>query len=180
MDLTLVEHKSSSYGPRTFVNAHAADLTVAIAVDFSTGGEKLTKKAAGENYLHCDFYAEPLVNARLLYRELFRRKAKVLNIAGNGIYTFTKKGVLQQTVDIYLYLMIGQVNKHYPIKKIVSGGQTGVDIAGGIAGCKLGIPVEMTYPKGFRQRHENGIDVDHTEDEIRLQVMNGMARLPTY
>ncbi len=36
------------------------------------------------------------------------------------------------------------------IKKVVSGGQTGADIAGLIAAKQLGIPTGGTIPKGFR------------------------------
>jgi hypothetical protein len=36
------------------------------------------------------------------------------------------------------------------IKKVISGGQTGADIAGLIAAKKLGIPTGGTMPKGFR------------------------------
>lgn len=179
MNLTLVEHKSASYGPRTFHNAKSADLTLAVAVDFSTFGERLTNKAAGDNYLAIPYDMDSVSAARLLYRELFRRKAKVLNVAGNGIHTFTKHGIRQQAVTMHLYFILGLTNKHYPIKKIVSGGQTGMDIAGGIVGCKLGIPVEMTFPKGFRQRDEAGVDSEHTEAEIRQQVLNGMNQLET-
>lgn len=179
MNLVLVEHKSPSYGPRTFHNAMSAELTVAIAVDFNTFGEKLTHKAAGGNYLAISYEMDSVSAARLLYRELFRRKAKTLNVAGNGIYTFAKHGIKQHSINMHLYFILGLTNKHYPIKKIISGGQTGMDIAGGIVGCKLGIPVEMTFPKGFRQRDEHGVDSDHTEAEIRQQVLNGMNQLET-
>ena len=36
--LTIQEYKSTSYAPRTYHNAHSADLTVAIACDFNTAG----------------------------------------------------------------------------------------------------------------------------------------------
>lgn len=178
MSLTLVEHKSASYGPRTFHNARAADLTVAIAINFTTGGEKLTKEAAKGSYLALHFRWDIIKNARLLYREMRDRNVEVLNVAGNGISTFSKFEIRQSTVNLYVYALLQQVHKYHPIKKIVSGGQTGVDIAGGIAGFKLGIPVEMTFPKGFRQRHEGGYDSDHTEDEIRHQVIDGSIHLP--
>lgn len=45
--LTILEHKSSSYAPRTYENAAKADVTIAIAVDYNTAGERLTHKAAG-------------------------------------------------------------------------------------------------------------------------------------
>lgn len=40
----MVEHKSASYGPRTFANAHDADITLRIAANFESAGEKLTAR----------------------------------------------------------------------------------------------------------------------------------------
>ena len=45
--IELLEHTSSSYGPRTWHNA-AQGVTLAVAVDFSTAGEKLTTKASAK------------------------------------------------------------------------------------------------------------------------------------
>lgn len=41
----MVEHASDSYGPRTFANVHAADITLRIAHDLHAAGEMLTEKA---------------------------------------------------------------------------------------------------------------------------------------
>lgn len=41
----LIEHTSSAYPPRTFANVRAADVTVRIAYDFESAGERLTLKA---------------------------------------------------------------------------------------------------------------------------------------
>lgn len=45
--LSLRAHRSASYPPRTFENADRAHMTAAFALDFSTAGERLTKKGCG-------------------------------------------------------------------------------------------------------------------------------------
>lgn len=170
--MSVVEHKSASYSPRTWYNAGRAELTVAFAVDYNTAGEKLTKKAAGGNYVACPLTGwDWLDNARHLYRACKALDVKTLNVAGNGIYTLqAKAGMTQQEVNMYVYKVIKQVHEFWPIGMIVSGGQTGVDLAGAVAASVLGIHWEMTLPKGFKQRGEDNIDVDHTEQEIITQV----------
>ncbi len=180
MMLTILQHKSYHYSPRTFHNASVADLTVAFAVDFTTAGEKQTHQAAKteERYLALSLFEEPLPNARKLYKAFKAVNGRVLNVAGNGIYTLTKHDIWQVTCNLAVYLTLRQVHEHYPIQRIVSGGQTGVDIAGGIAGYKLGIETILTLPGGFVQRDADKVDRQHTEAEIRQQVIEGAARLP--
>lgn len=72
-----------------------------------------------------------------------------LNVAGNGIYTLIKKGVEQETINQYVYDVVSLVHKHWPLDKIVSGGQTGVDTAGLVTGCALDIDTVGHGPKGF-------------------------------
>ena len=175
--LSIVEHKSSSYGPRTFHNAKSADWTVAFAVDFTTGGEKLTHRAAGEKYLALPLRGSPLVNARELYKVIYLNNVKILNVAGNGIYTCAQYGTYQASINQHVYETIRKVHEHLPIGKIVSGGQTGVDLAGGVAGYKLGIDVVMTLPAGFRQRNERKVEIYQTEEDVRRQVIEGAAQL---
>lgn len=181
--IKIIEHKSPSYGPRTYHNAHSAQLTIALAVDFSTAGERLTKKAAVSSKFGQDAYfpvsLTPELNehwihsARDLYRACNRierlsggQRVTTLNVAGNGIYTLSANGMSQEWVNQMTYNIIAQVHQHLPFERIVSGGQTGIDIAGGIAGDLLGLPVEMTYPKNLKWRFENGQDVNTTEAEI--------------
>lgn len=51
--LHIAQHKSSSYAPRTYANA-SQGVTLAVAVDFNTAGERLTTKAADGKILHVD------------------------------------------------------------------------------------------------------------------------------
>ena len=49
--LRIEQHDSGRYAPRTWENAKSADITVAFASDFTTRGEQLTLRAAGEAYV---------------------------------------------------------------------------------------------------------------------------------
>lgn len=168
--IEILEHSSSSYAPRTWANAANADVTIALAVDYTTAGEKLTHKAAGGKYLKLDPYKDKEYNAQLLDEWLYAIDGKVINVAGNGIYTLIKKKVTQAKVNKYLFDVLSIVHKSQPISLIISGGQKVVDITGGWAAVKLGIPCRLTLPKGFLQRHEDGKDVCHTREEILAQI----------
>lgn len=175
--LTIQEHSSSKYAPRTEFNAKSAGLTVAFAVDFSTMGERLTRRVAGEKYLAIDLSLEPIQAARELYKAMRLHGATSLNVAGNGIYSLQAKGWSQARVDRYVFAVLGKVAEHLPLKLVVSGGQTGVDIAGVTAAHALGIPAVATLPKGFVQRDASGKDSTHTREEIESQVKQGTAAL---
>lgn len=177
--LKIIEHKSASYAPRTYYNAHTADLTIAVASNYFTGGERCTHKAAGEKYLALPIENPAVENARLLYKELKKRDVKILNVAGNGIYTLNKSGWNQAKVNQYLFDLLSVIQPHYQIEKVISGGQTGVDIAGAVAALALEIPAELCYPKGYRLRFEDGVDIESTEDYLfdwifgQVEELNG-------
>ena len=100
-----------------------------------------------------------------------------MNVAGNGIYTFRKYGISQEYVNLYVLSILKQVHEHWPIKKIVSGGQTGADIAGLVAGVVLDIDTEAMYPKGYKMRYENGKDVECDPEQIREMIMSYAEKL---
>ena len=168
--LTIQAHSSASYAPRTHANAHAADLTVAMAVDFSTAGERLTHKAAGDRYLGIPLGGDPIVAARKLYSELRRRSASPLNVAGNGIYTLSRAGWSQEHVNQWVYAVLATVASHWPLSLVRSGGQTGVDIAGLAAAHALGLNSLALLPDGYIQRFEDKVDRPHSADAIRTQI----------
>jgi len=176
-DLIINEHKSASYAPRTYHNASVADLTLAVAIDFNTAGEKLTHKAAGEKYLPIWYYTTSLLASREIYSTCKRLNVKTLNIAGNGIYTFFDQGIDQVEINQKLYEILSLVHKHWPIEHIVSGGQTGVDTAGAVVACTLGIPCTLTLPKGLKMRFADGLDVSVPEEQIRADINGFVKRL---
>jgi hypothetical protein len=169
--LTLIEHSSSSYSPRTYENAQKSDLTVAIAVDFHTAGERCTINAAGPKYLAVPFTWGVERAAGHIKRHVFEKKAKKLNIAGNGIYTMHSYGYDQHTINQKVYEILKRVCDEYAIEEIRSGGQTGVDIAGIVAGMALNIPTVGLFPKGWRQRFDNGFDVGRERDLLYTELV---------
>jgi hypothetical protein len=175
--LTVNEHKSQSYAPRTYHNA-AQGCTLAIAVDFNTAGERLTHKAAKGKIVQQEFniiFWDEAIPARKLYSMLKKYDCHTVNIAGNSIYTLQKKGVTQKEANQYVYDILKLVNTHWPITKVVSGGQTGMDMAGLVAGVALGLETEATYPKGFLMRLVDGTDVQSSAEEVKTMVY-GMAK----
>lgn len=165
--LLFVEHDQPGYKPRTLRNA-TADVTIAIAKDFFTAGEILTKTAVlnqGKCYIPHD------------YNNLFQRDAilnleskmcdhlhsigdilGILNVAGNGIYTLQED---QEKVDdniLTLFTGLFHYLKHTP-KILRSGGQTGIDEAALKAAVKLNIPALCLAPKGWVFRNVKGKDI---------------------
>lgn len=172
--INLLEHTSSSYGPRTWHNA-AQGVTLAIAVDFSTAGEKLTTKAAQKNgIVHLDtrvFATDWIPASRELYKLLRDSDCRIVNVAGNGIYTYSKHGFDQQGVNFMVQQVLKQVHEHWKLDHVVSGGQTGADLAGLIAAAKLDIDCTGMWPNGYKMRFADGIDRNHTPQQI-MEIIN--------
>lgn len=175
--INIREHSSSSYAPRTWHNA-AQGVTLAVAVDFSTAGEKLTTKAAQkQGIVHLDarnFATGWLPAARELYAKLKDKDLRVINVAGNGIYTYAKHGFTQEGVNRMVQMVLAQVHLHWTLEHVVSGGQTGADIAGLIAAAHLDIDCTGMWPKGYKMRFEDGIDVNHTPQQI-MEILSQYA-----
>lgn len=176
-NLNIVEHKSGSYAPRTYFNATSAELTVAFAMDMTTAGERLTHKAAGDRYIGISMKGDPIQAARILYKALSHWNARVLNVAGNGIYTLNSHNWNQNQVNQYVYAVLAKVHEHWPLSRVISGGQTGVDIAGIIAAYALGIDACATLPKGFIQRGIDKVDDSKSAAEISENVKSQAALL---
>lgn len=168
MGIIFLEEKSRGYKVRTIKNA-SADVTIAIAIDFNSAGEKLTKQSVlfqGKKYIPIRLntlqITDELVNN--IIDSLNTIKAKTINIAGNGIYTF--KGIYnQEQLDTYVYEFLSKVltsdkliNK---IELIRSGGQTGIDTSGAKAGIKLNISTIVLAPKGWKYRDITGKDISN-------------------
>lgn len=167
--IELNEHKSSSYAPRTYHNA-AQGVTLAIAIDFNTAGEKLTHKASNGKIVQAHYDDDWKDTARKLYTKLKKENCHVVNVAGNGIYTLQKYSITQDDINLHIYKILNIVNQHWKIDKVVSGGQTGADIAGLVAAYTIGIEAEGTWPKGYKMRWEDGKDVDMDLDFIKTYI----------
>jgi len=160
------EDTSSGYAERTKKNA-SADATIAIAANFSSAGEKLTKNSViqqGKKYIAIDANKLTVTKDRVnkIVEQLNSVKARTLNIAGNGIYTLKGK-YTQEEVDEFTYKLLKAVVESPELEnKILSirtGGQTGFDEAGAKAGMRLGIPTMILAPKGWKFRNTKGQDI---------------------
>lgn len=155
---------ASAYRDRTNKNAKWSDITLAIAVDFSTAGERLTKTAAGNKYVSSLIKktssgklsaSEKVINNRadeiekqITDKKLPKNNIK-LNIAGNGAYSLNDLAS-QSEIDEYVVKLIKALqDRGITISEIRSGGQTGIDEAGVKAADALGIKWSILAPKGF-------------------------------
>lgn len=161
-----VECQQEGYRARTLANA-SADVTIALAIDFNTTGEKLTASAV-ENHekeyiainISDGIVSEADVNR--VINTLNSVNAKSINIAGNGMQTL-KRIFNQKQVDDIVFNLLLRVNEssalNNKIELIRSGGQTGVDEAGIKAAILLSIPNLVYAPKGWLFRTEGGRDI---------------------
>lgn len=179
--ITLLEDASSDYQPRTGKNARSAEVTVAFATDFETAGERLTKRVAGVRYVGIYYDSDVDAAAAKLIAFMQSRRAHTLNVAGNGIYTLARKGVsqdeAQRQVNRWVYEVLRRVHQAVVLTHIRSGGQTGVDVAGLVAGIALKIPVTGLWPKGYRQRLVTSNDVSRDVVELEQELKNFAAAL---
>lgn len=166
--LTLWGHTDKGYRQRTTLNAECGT-TAAIAADYSTGGERLTKQMAGARYIPLPLFLEPDEAGRRLAEFMALRRAESLNIAGNGIHTLHGKGWTQDAVDLWLFECLSIALKLYPIAWIQSGGQTGLDFSGAICAARLEVPAHILFPAGFIQRDVKG--VDKPQDPVALLAL---------
>ncbi|HHH9441330.1 TPA: hypothetical protein ACP32N_003269 [Pseudomonas aeruginosa] len=177
--LEIRQHASPHYAKRTWENALGADLTVAFAADYSTRGELLTHRAAGEAYVAIPLSTAPAQAADLLIAAMAAREAATLNIAGNGICTLAKHGWTQESVNSWVFQVLRTVVRKHPITHVRSGGQTGADIAGLVAAHALGIDCLGLLPKRYLQRSLDNVDVRRTAEDIVADIEHWVQALPT-
>jgi len=168
--LTINEMRTGSYMERTAFNANKTDLTIACAIDYNTPGEKYTEKVAGTHYLRLPLSIQAIESARALFRIRRDNNWHSINIAGNGMHTLSKHAIEQRRVNLWIYDLLSINHIHMPIKKLQSGGQTGVDIAAAVVGPMLQINTEINFPNGYKQRKENGIDILQTLDDVMQSI----------
>lgn len=154
---------NNSYPSRTRENANWSDITIALAQDFNTAGEKLTKRAAGNKYVSSVLAAESNDASEIaenLYNQI-KTKGKTdnlkINIAGNGIYSMKQSQSYYN--DLMTQILMKLQDKGVTISEIRSGGQTGIDEAGIIAAQRLGIPNEVHSTANFMFRDKSGKDI---------------------
>lgn len=166
LNIEVQEFPNSGYPARTRANAEWSDITLALAENFNTAGEKLTKKAAGDKYVNTTLpsYNEASGNANIIADDIYKQlqsKGKLtdvkLNVAGNGIYSLRES---QEYYDSLLTDILSELQKKgVTFSEVRSGGQTGIDEAGIKAAMNLGIKATIVAPKGFIFRDKSGKDI---------------------
>lgn len=175
--LTLEAHQDYSYVPRTGENARGADVTVAFAVDFSTAGERLTKREAGTRYIGITYGIDTTQAAAQLVKFMRAREGTSLNVAGNGVYSLVGRGITQVQANQWVYEVLKLVHSKVRLTLVRSGGQTGIDQAGLVAAIAIGVPALGFFPKSFRRRNALGIDASSTKSAIQEELMAQAAAL---
>jgi hypothetical protein len=176
--ITFTEHHTPGYPARTKENVLRADLTIAIALDFKTRGEVLTRQICEDfkkHYLDVAFYPTSLGNSAI---ESFVTKLNSihtdfinLNIAGNGIYALPTE---QKACDYFVFELLKRIQSHPAFSKdfitVRSGGQTGIDEAGIYAAERLQMPTMVLAPRGWMFRNKAGVDV-YSEAEFKKRFV---------
>ena len=154
---------------------------MAFAVDFSTPGEKLTRRAVdetGHGYIPVQLMLDDIREwsaahraAKDIYDRLgpFQYDHFRLNIAGNSLTSFPAD-INQKDLDIFMTrtLMLLHDMTGRSIRSVRSGGQTGIDEAGVKAADTLGITAVVNGPADYRFRIRNGGGYMDISDKTRF------------
>lgn len=172
---------NNSYPSRTRENANWSDITISLAQDFNTAGEKLTKRTAGNKYVSSILAAESNDASEIaenLYNQI-KTKGKTdnlkINIAGNGIYSMKQSQSYYN--DLMTQILMKLQDKGVTISEIRSGGQTGIDEAGIIAAKRLGIPNEVHSTANFMFRDKSGKDISD-EQAFKNRFLSSIPSRP--
>ena len=199
-NLKIIASTNWGYKPRTIDNINNSHITIAFANDFSTAGEQLTTNEANKRnkYLRPgsgrDTKHVPMSNLEALNNpketakeiaEFFKErysnsKTLVLNIAGNGIYSLNRV-TTQQELNAKMRDVLIELKNELPNTEIIvrSGGQTGMDLAGVVAGYSLGLKTIIHTPSGYRIRTKDGKDKSFKSKEEFIKYIrdNNMYKL---
>jgi hypothetical protein len=177
-NLILEENISDNYKVRTEENVRNSDLTLAIAIDFESFGEKITKELtvkANKKYIAVYPDGDPIEKAAKIVakmNELNLPQKFILNIAGNGL-SIMKGQILQNEADEFTYILLKTISQNpklnSKIGSVRTGGQSGFDEAGAKAAIKLGFTTVVHMPKGFKMRNQDGKDVTMSYEHAKLR-----------
>lgn len=176
--LTLSETTSSNYAPRTIENATSADLTLYFHArgQESSSGRTLTESHSNRFLPIVVFHEPPEAAANRILEILQPYPFPTINIAGNRQHKFGTK-CTQSDVTKYILEVLTHVTTSKKIYEFRTGGQTGADWGGLIAGVVLDIPTVTLFPAGFRQQYMNRKNIDHTRDEILAKIKESIDLL---
>lgn len=148
--------KSTLSTPATLAtNVNEADITFGLGTSFETKDEAISKeKAKGKWY---GVGLNNFKNKKITQKDITPSQESIdnivenlkqiggdkINIIGNDLAVLENAGYTQDTIDKYVYNILKEVNKAYPIKSILTTGQTGVSEAAVKAAKRLGIPTKI-------------------------------------
>lgn len=177
MNLHLNQDQSYSYKDRTIFNAENSDLTIYFADKNHTesGGAKLTSRHSKSFCLvqvptHINFAVEAVLGTLEGIAE------PTINVAGNGIARFPAY-MTQNNINAFIYNTIKKIHAKKPIKMIRSGGQTGADWGGIIAGVALEIETVATFPLHYRQRDKFGKDFTNNTEQLCDRIRSDLDKI---
>jgi len=177
-NLILKENVSDNYKVRTEENVRDSDLTLAIAIDFDSFGEKITKELClkhNKKYIAVYPDGDILDKAQKIVEKINNLDLPqkfVLNIAGNGLSTMKGK-MLQNEADDFTYALLKALSQNpklnSKIGSVRTGGQSGFDEAGAKAALKLGFMTIVHMPRGFKMRNQDGKDITMSYEHAKLR-----------
>lgn len=160
--IKFIEHHEPGYALRTVANARAAGVTLCFGMDFKSPGMRLTHKAAYGKYFPVNMlykFDDKMLNELVCF--IFDRSPDEINIAGNGLYNMN---CTQEQCNDYILDVMKQVTECFQNIDYRGGGQSGADLAGGIAIDKLGLNYTCLAPKNWLFRASDGIDIKNNPD----------------
>ena len=169
-DLRVKALKTPDYPSRTRYNVEHSDYTLVFAVDTTTPGERLTRRLAGNKFIDTEMSYIGVDKDKIKDIISMLPKKCNLNIAGNSVTRLISKGISQEEVNELVYDVLYKISQSITIKRIFSGGQSGADLAGAIAGCRLGIKTRVVMCLGYLYRNEKGQDMTATKEETMKRI----------
>ena len=171
--LSVVQMSSPSYPQRTEHNAKRGDVTASLAIDQTQRGETGDKLVAWEKDQKLEDFADSVT------AKLQERNGTTLNVTGNDIDVWKAKGVDQTKLNEDMLRVLSRVKENHPtLERVVTGGQSGSDIAAAIAARALGISVEVNMPRGFIQR-VGGKTVNRSQASVENYIEIEAKKLTT-
>ena len=161
---TIETRQSTLSNDKTLIaNINEANAVFGLGNSFTTTDEKTVQQRAGRENKWYGVKLGTKTDApkglkpsedsiNQMVKNLSQMPGGVVNIIGNDIGQLAKDGYTQKDIDNYIYNILSEVVKQYPITKIISNGQTGVAEASIKAAKRLGIPVKIRAFQGYQLR----------------------------
>ena len=177
--------EAAGYSGRTRRNVEEADVTIAIAKNPNSGGERQTRSAAlraRKPIIEVPHSSETFNDDVTRIVDELNNIAKstgrpiVINGAGNGLSTL---GTTQEAADDYALRVLDSIldspNRRFEVERIRTGGQTGYDAAFAKAALAREIPTKIHAARGrdtggFLLRKQDGTDAELAIEDYLVEL----------